>query len=69
MSSILEQHSNPAVSNGFSVYEGDFFVGRFTLESAPNAFLRRLMIEANEYGDAEGIDSEGCKVTVLADEG
>lgn len=65
--SILDQHLNPSLK-GFTVYEGDQFIGRFTLGTAPNKFLAELMREAEEYGDAEGTDSEGCVVTVTADD-
>lgn len=53
---------------GFTIHEGDFFVGRYTLDTAPNDFLRELMRKASEYGEARALDEEGCEVTVTADD-
>lgn len=43
------------------------FIGRHTIDGAPNEFVRRLVAEALRDGTARARDPEGCFVTATRD--
>lgn len=43
------------------------YVGQFSIESAPNQFIRNLVTEALSNGTATALDAEGCAVTAVAE--
>ena len=47
------------------VREGDQTIGVWSIETAPNQFLRELIEQAVECGEATAQDSEGCTVTAV----
>jgi len=51
-----------------TVREADQLIGRFSVETAPNDFIRRLVAEAVQSGEATATDPEGVEVTAVARE-
>ena len=50
------------------VREADQLIGEFSVETAPNDFIRRLVAEAVQSGEAAATDQEGVEVTAVARE-
>lgn len=50
------------------VSEGNQFIGEFTVDNAPNEFIRALVREALENGEATATDEQGCSVTAVLDQ-
>jgi hypothetical protein len=51
----------------YCLKEGDQYIGTYTPETAPNEFLRDLMLAAGD-DCATATDAEGCLVTACAAE-
>lgn len=51
-----------------TVREGNQHIGRFSLESAPNEFIRQLVQTALSNGEATAKDEQGCEVSAVADQ-
>lgn len=47
------------------VREGDQTIGVWSIETAPTPFLKELVEQAVENGEATAQDSEGCTVTAV----
>ena len=47
------------------VREGDQTIGVWSIETAPTPFLKELLKQAVEYGEATAQDAEGCTVTAV----
>ena len=47
------------------VREGDQEIGTWSIETAPTPFLRDLVEQAVEDGEATAQDDEGCTVTAV----
>ena len=47
------------------VREGDQEIGTWSIETAPTPFLKGLVEQAVEDGDASAKDEEGCTVTAV----
>ena len=56
------------MSKTATVREADQLIGRFTVETAPNDFIRRLVAEAVQNGEATATDPEGVEVTAVRHE-
>lgn len=50
------------------LHEGDQYIGTYSAEAAPTEFLRALILEALEYGEATAVDPEGCPVSAIVDD-
>ena len=51
------------------VREGDQTIGTWSMWTAPTRFLRELVEQAVEYGEATAQDPEGCTVTAVRQDG
>ena len=51
------------------VREGDQTIGTWSIETAPTPFLKELVEQAVEYGEATAQDAEGCAVTAVRQDG
>ena len=51
------------------VREGDQTIGVWSIETAPTPFLKELVEQAVEYGEATAKDAEGCTVTAVRQDG
>lgn len=51
-----------------TVREADQLIGRFSVETAPNDFIRRLVAEAVQSGEATATDHDGVEVTAVVRE-
>ncbi len=56
------------MSKTATVREADQLIGRFSVETAPNDFIRRLVAEAVQNGEATAADPEGVEVTAVRHE-
>jgi len=43
--------------------DGGQYIGTFNVKNAPNQFIKSLIIEAEESGEATAVDENGCMVT------
>ena len=51
------------------VREGDQTIGVWSMGTAPNRFLKKLVEQAVENGEASAKDEEGCTVTAVRQDG
>ena len=51
------------------VREGDQTIGTWSMWTAPTRFLRELVEQAVEYGEATAQDADGCTVTAVRQDG
>ena len=51
------------------VREGDQTIGVWSMGTAPNRFLRDLVKQAVENGEASAQDADGCTVTAVRQDG
>ena len=51
------------------VREGDQTIGVWSIGTAPTQFLRELIEQAVENGEASAQDAEGCTVTAVRQDG
>ena len=51
------------------VREGDQTIGTWSMWTAPTRFLRELVEQAVEDGEASAQDAEGCTVTAVRQDG
>ena len=51
------------------VREGDQSIGVWSIKTAPTQFLRELIEQAVECGEATAQDPEGCTVTAVRQDG
>ena len=51
------------------VREGDQEIGMWSIGTAPTQFLRELIEQAVENGEATAQDAEGCTVTAVRQDG
>ena len=51
------------------VREGDQTIGTWSIETAPTPFLKELVEQAVEHGEATAQDPEGCTVTAVRQDG
>ena len=47
------------------VREGDQTIGTWSIGTAPTPFLKALVEQAVEYGEASAQDADGCTVTAV----
>ena len=51
------------------VREGDQEIGTWSIETAPTPFLKELVEQAVEDGEASAQDADGCTVTAVRQDG
>ncbi len=49
--------------------EGDQTIGVWSIETAPTPFLKKLVEQAVENGEASAQDADGCTVTAVRQDG
>ena len=51
------------------VREGDQEIGTWSIETAPTPFLKEIVEQAVEDGEASAQDADGCTVTAVRQDG